>query len=60
MNRREFMEKALFAGSALLAFGLDAVKAVVPRKFLRAKPVSKYPGRVKSLNAINSQSKWSG
>ncbi|MGA2093823.1 MAG: AmmeMemoRadiSam system protein B [Sedimentisphaerales bacterium] len=38
MNRREFLEKALFAGSAVLAFGLSVAKAIVPRKFLRAKP----------------------
>jgi hypothetical protein len=60
MNRREFLEKALVAGSAVLAFGLSVAKAVVPRRFLRAKPVSKYPGRLKTLGDINTQSKWSG
>jgi hypothetical protein len=60
MNRREFLEKALFAGSAVLAFGLSVAKAVVPRRFLWAKPVSKYPGRLKTIGNINSQSKWSG
>lgn len=60
MNRREFLEKALVAGSTVLAFGLNITKAVVPRKFLRAKPVAKYPGRLKPLGNIHSQSKWSG
>jgi hypothetical protein len=60
MNRREFLEKALVAGSAVLAFGLSVAKAVVPCRFLRAKPISKYPGRLKPLNDINLQSKWSG
>ena len=60
MNRREFMEKALFAGSALFAFGLSVAKAIVPRKFLRAKPTAEYPGKLKPLDNINSQSKWSG
>jgi hypothetical protein len=60
MNRREFLEKALFAGSAVLAFGLSIAKAVVPHKFLRAKPVTKYPGQLKPLDDINTQSKWSG
>jgi hypothetical protein len=60
MNRREFLEKAIAAGSVVLAFGLSVAKAVVPRKFLRAKPLSEYPGRLKPLGNINSQSKWSG
>ena len=60
MKRREFLEKALVIGSAVLAFGLSVAKAVVPRKFLRAKPTAEYPGRLKPLDDINSQSKWSG
>jgi len=60
MNRREFLEKSLMACSAVLAFGLRVAKAAVPHKFLRARPVSKYPGRLKPLGDINTQSKWSG
>jgi len=60
MKRREFLEKAVIAGSAVLAFGLSVAKAVVPRRFLRAKPAAKYPGRLKPLDDIKTQSKWSG
>jgi hypothetical protein len=60
MNRREFLEKALIAGSAVLAFGLSIAKAIVPQKFLRSKPISKYPGQLKTLSDIQSQSIWSG
>jgi len=36
-----------------------AGKTVVPRRFLRAKPLSKYPGRIKTIGDITTQSKWS-
>lgn len=44
----------------VLIAGWVLAKTVVPRKFLWAKPLSKYPGRLKTIANINSQSKWSG
>ena len=45
---------------AALAAGFALAKTVVPRRFLRAKPMAKYPGPLKPLGNITSQSKWSG
>ena len=61
MNRREFIEKALVTCSAVLAFGLNVAKAVVPRRFIWAKPLGKYPGRLKARSGRQRhESKWSG
>jgi hypothetical protein len=60
MNRRKFLKKILMAGSSVLAVGFALIKTVVPRKFLRAKPTSKYPGRLKNMEDITTQAKWSG
>lgn len=50
----------LIAGSTVFAIGLALVKVVVPRRFLRAKPMTKYPGRLKPIDNVLSQAKWSG
>jgi len=60
MNRRAFLQKILAASSTVLVAGWALAKTVVPRRFLRAKPISKYPGQLKTISNINSQSKWSG
>jgi hypothetical protein len=60
MKRRKFLQNMLIAGSTVFAIGVALAKAVVPRRFLRAKPVSKYPGRLKTFENITSQAKWSG
>jgi hypothetical protein len=60
MNRRYFLQKLIVAGSAFAAGCLAFAKSVLPKRFLWAKPLSKYPGRVKSLGNISSQSRWSG
>jgi hypothetical protein len=60
MTRRKFLQKMLTAGSAVLAAGLVLAKIVLPRRFLRAKPLSRYPGRLEALGDITSQAKWSG
>jgi hypothetical protein len=60
MTRRGFLQKMLFAGSSVLAAAFVLAKAVSPRRFLMAKPMSKYPGRLKNLENITSQAKWGG
>jgi hypothetical protein len=60
MTRRTFLQKLITAGSGILAACLVLAKTVSPRRFLRAKPMSKYPGRLKPFNNITSQAKWSG
>jgi len=60
MTRRSFLQKILVAGSTVLVAGWVLAKTVVPRRFLWAKPLSKYPGRLKPIANITSQSKWSG
>ncbi len=60
MTRRSFLQKILAAGSTVLAAGWALAKNVVPQRFLLAKPLAKYPGRLKEIGNINTQSKWSG
>ncbi|MGD0596504.1 MAG: hypothetical protein ABSA64_03150 [Sedimentisphaerales bacterium] len=60
MTRRDFLQRIIIAGSAVAAGCLALAKAVLPKRFLWAKPVSGYPGRLEPLGDIASQSKWSG
>jgi len=60
MTRRDFLQRIIIAGSTVAAGCLVLAKAVLPKKFLWAKPVSKYPGRLEPLGSITSQAKWSG
>jgi hypothetical protein len=60
MNRRAFLQKMLAVGTGIFAAAAVLIKAVSPRRFLRAKPASKYPGRLKPLGDITLQSRWSG
>lgn len=60
MTRRRFMRIVLNAGTAIVAGTFWLAKKTVPRKFVRAVPLKKYPGPVKSLQNISKQSKWSG
>jgi len=60
MTRRSFLQKILVVGSTVLVAGWALAKTVVPRRFLWAKPLSKYPGRLSQIENIATQSKWSG
>ncbi len=60
MTRRGFIHKLLKAGSAVIAGAWWFLKETIPRKFIWAGRVGKYPGRVGSLGNISEQSKWSG
>jgi len=60
MKRRTFLYKILTGCSAVAVVAFALAKSAIPRRFLRAKPVSKYPGRIKRIENIASQSQWSG
>ncbi|MGD1043327.1 MAG: hypothetical protein ABR913_09765 [Sedimentisphaerales bacterium] len=60
MTRRSFLQKILTVGSTILVAGWALAKTVVPRRFLWAKPLSKYPGRLRPTENIATQSKWRG
>jgi len=60
MTRRVFLQKLIIAGSAVAAGCLALAKSVLPKRFIWAKPLMKYPGRIKAIDNITSQSKWSG
>jgi hypothetical protein len=60
MTRRDFLQKLIITGSAVAAGCLALAKMDLPKRFIWAKPLSKYPGRLKPLGDIASQSRWSG
>ena len=60
MTRRKFICKLVGAGSTILAGGLWLAKKAVPRRFVRAVGLGKYPGSLKSLGDIDTKGKWSG
>jgi hypothetical protein len=60
MTRRDFLQRIIIAGSAVAAGCLILAKAILPKRFVWAKPMTKYPGRVEPLGNITSQAKWSG
>jgi hypothetical protein len=60
MTRRKFLQRIIFNGSAVLVGCIVLAKSVLPKRFIWAKPLSKYPGRLKSLGNITSKAKWSG
>ncbi len=65
MTRRKFVHRlieiwpAVAIGVSALARKASAQKAKL-RKFVRAHPMSWYPGPVKPLQDIHKQGKWSG
>ncbi|OHB55483.1 MAG: hypothetical protein A2173_03250 [Planctomycetes bacterium RBG_13_44_8b] len=60
MTRRKFIQKVLQAGSATIIGISWMVKKAVPRKYIRARKLEKYPGSIKSLHDICKQNNWSG
>jgi hypothetical protein len=58
MTRRKFIQVLARTGAAIVAGVLWIVSA--PRRFVRALPVKKYPGSLKSLGDVSEQGKWSG
>lgn len=60
MKRRTFLQKMIVAGSTALAGCIVLIKGILPKRFVWAKPMAKYPGRLKAVENIDTQSKWSG
>ncbi|MFZ0034761.1 MAG: hypothetical protein WAK60_07225 [Sedimentisphaerales bacterium] len=60
MTRRKFIQELIKAGSAIVVGACWLAEKTVPRKFVRALRLKKYPGSLKPLQDIHKQSKWSG
>jgi hypothetical protein len=68
MNRRKFLRRILAAGTAgfggciVLKKGFFSVgrSGIKPKRFIWAKPMAKYPGRLKTAENIDIKSRWSG
>jgi hypothetical protein len=60
MTRRKFIKKLITAGSAIITGTSWLVSKTVPRKFVRAFGVKKFPGSLKPLREVSQQNKWSG
>jgi hypothetical protein len=60
MTRRKFIQELLKAGTAIIVGVCWIAKKASPRKFVRAVRLKKYPGVIKPLKNVNTQSKWSG
>lgn len=60
MTRRIFINKLIKTGLIIIAGISFLAKSANPRKFVRAMYMKKYPGRLKPLEDISKQGKWSG
>jgi len=60
MTRREFIKKLGGTGLAFITGATWLAEKILPRRFVRAIGVQKYPGTLKPLGNINNQGKWSG
>jgi hypothetical protein len=64
MTRRKFLDSALRIGSAVVVLGLSGVrwlaKRTLPKRFVRAVRMGKYPGSIEKLGKINEQGRWGG
>ena len=60
MTRRKFIRKLLSAGSAIVVGVCWLTRKVMPRGYVWAGRLKKYPGSVKTLPNTYDQSEWSG
>jgi len=60
MKRREFIDKILKAGLAVIAGVWTFAAKEMPRRFVRAEKMKTYPGVLKRLGKLNTKSKWGG
>ncbi len=64
MTRRKFIQKLVKAGSVIIVgtwwLARQTVSKAVPRKFVRAVKLKKYPGSLRPLHDVYKQGKWSG
>jgi hypothetical protein len=60
MTRRKFIQGLIKAGSAIVLGVVWLGKKAVPRRFVWAARLKKYPGPLKTLGDVGKQGKWSG
>jgi hypothetical protein len=64
MTRRKFLDGIFRIGSTAVVMGLSGVRwlagKTLPRRFVQAVRMNKYPGSIRELGEINERSKWSG
>jgi hypothetical protein len=60
MTRRKFIQKAIETAAAIAVGVFWLAEKTGMKKFVRAGKLKIYPGTLKPLGNINSQSKWSG
>jgi hypothetical protein len=60
MTRRKFIQGLVKAGAGVVLGIAWLCKKALPRKFVRACKVKKYPGHLRALGDISEKSKWSG
>ncbi|MHC4646873.1 MAG: hypothetical protein ACYTBJ_15350 [Planctomycetota bacterium] len=60
MTRRKFIQRLLGACSAVVVGPGWLAKKILPRRFVRALRLKKYPGRIVPLTDISQQAKWRG
>ena len=60
MTRREFIKSLTGVVVASLTGIRWLAKTVMPRRFVRASGVKKYPGTLIPMGDVSQESKWSG
>jgi hypothetical protein len=60
MTRRKFIKKLINTGVMVMAGAWCLAQKTIPRKFIRAVKSDSFPGSLKPLRDIKSESKWSG
>lgn len=60
MTRRKFIRRLLKVGLAILVGTSWLIKKAVPRKFVWAIQLEKYPGHLRPLRDISKENNWSG
>jgi hypothetical protein len=60
MTRRKFIQALIKTGAGIIAGTCWLAQKAVPRKFVRAVKLSKFPGLLRPLKDIHKQGKWSG
>jgi hypothetical protein len=60
MTRRKLLHNLLGSVIAITLGMKWLIKKASPRKFVRALSIKKYPGSIKHIGDVCSQSKWNG
>ena len=60
MTRRKFFHHLFGAAIAITVGTKWLVKKAVPRRFIKALRINKYPGALRPMGDVRTQSKWNG